>query len=336
MEWKDKPDWLKNIFLSKQTEDQMEAHLRDRIPSQLETILEFGLLYHAEDEVFWIFKFIIRQLPIRRDLVVKWMDRHPPLVFALLKQYPPSEDSSTLSPECVHLAPHILQNIIRTANSLGMASLVAIEKLAGTISQLPLDIYFDLLWLSALSVRSQQLVQEIMLVLNDSRRSSPIPHSAAWEYGHKQALGIASDRAEEAADECPCNEEGRPKRQRTPPSQTKLTYVPDNPIQIKATLRVDARTPIRLHSHVRLQAASKVENQWLEAPVLDGLVVQAMKGEVTIELMHPPPPETERMDWNMYNAGSIGGSKLSTTFYNTQKLTLCSLFCSAIQRLRGL
>jgi regulator of nonsense transcripts 1 len=31
-----------------------------------------------------------------------------------------------------------------------------------------------------------------------------------------------------------------------------------------------------------------------------------MKGELKIELMHPPPPEMEAMDWNLYNAGIIG------------------------------
>lgn len=58
--------------------------------------MDFGLEYRAEDEVFWTFKFIISRLPLRRESVIKWMDRHPPLVFALLKQYPPTPDSLLL------------------------------------------------------------------------------------------------------------------------------------------------------------------------------------------------------------------------------------------------
>jgi regulator of nonsense transcripts 1 len=33
-----------------------------------------------------------------------------------------------------------------------------------------------------------------------------------------------------------------------------------------------------------------------------------MKGELTIELNHTAPPEMARMDWKMFNAGSIGTS----------------------------
>jgi regulator of nonsense transcripts 1 len=54
-----------------------------------------------------------------------------------------------------------------------------------------------------------------------------------------------------------------------------------------------------------LQAASKAEH--VRAPILDGVVIQVSRGEFIIELIHPPPPEMERIKWNMYNAGSIGG-----------------------------
>ena len=39
---------------------------------------------------------------------------------------------------------------------------------------------------------------------------------------------------------------------------------------------------------------------------MDGVVTQASKGELKINLFHPGPPEMEAMDWNLYNGGSIG------------------------------
>lgn len=35
------------------------------------------------------------------------------------------------------------------------------------------------------------------------------------------------------------------------------------------------------------------------------MVYQANIGEYRIELFHPPPPETENIDWNLYNPGSV-------------------------------
>ncbi|KAK0477845.1 hypothetical protein IW261DRAFT_1321521, partial [Armillaria novae-zelandiae] len=85
--------------------------------------------------------------------------------------------------------------------------------------------YFGLLRQMALSVRALQVAQEVLFVLNDSRATLPdIPPEQ--KYGSKFALGIAFDRAEEAADECPCNEDGRPRKQRTAPFNTTMQQVP--------------------------------------------------------------------------------------------------------------
>jgi hypothetical protein len=176
-----------------------------------------------------------------------------------------------------------------------------LEKLAKSIGAMDLDQleYIDILMLSSLS---KQLVQEVLLVLNDCR----LQHSPEAAYGHKHALGVVFDRAEEAAGECPCNDDGRPrKKQKVPPSHAKVTFAL---ITRKTGKNCDhARTSIRLHSHVRLQAASKAENRWLEAPIMDGVVTQASKGELKVNLFHPGPPEMEVMDWNLYDAGSSIG-----------------------------
>jgi regulator of nonsense transcripts 1 len=200
----------------------------------------------------------------------------------------------------------ILSNLIRSANALRVAVLVALEKISGTIAALPPAEYFDLLWLTSGSVRSQELVQEVLLVLNDCRLSHGDNSDVARRYGDKHALAIAFDRAEEAFEECPCDEDGKPRKQRTAPAHTRLSYAEGEALCVRAPIRIDAKSVVRLHSHVRLQAASKPDNRWIESIVLDGVVVQAMKGELKIELMHPPPPEMEEIDWSLYNAGSTG------------------------------
>ncbi|KAJ3514007.1 hypothetical protein NLJ89_g2629 [Agrocybe chaxingu] len=290
----------------KHTAESIAEYLSRRMLPEVDRIMAFALKYHAEDELFLVFAHVIRQDPLPRLFVITWIEKYPPLTFALLQAYPPSEDAE-LSQVLEPLAHNILRNIIRSANDTRIAALVALEKIAKSIGLLNLEDYIDLLMLTALSVRSKQLVQEVLLVLNDSRLQHCTP-SPALAYGHKHALGVAFDRSEEAAGECPCNEDGRPrKKQRTPPSHAKLAFAPgyDTNLQIVASVRIDARSSIRLHSHVRLQAASRAENRWINAPIMDGLVVQAMKGELKINLLHPAPPEMEIMDWNLYDAGSI-------------------------------
>ncbi|KAJ6450386.1 RNA-directed RNA polymerase [Mycena sanguinolenta] len=304
------PVWLKACFHPRLGADGFQRHLDDLSAVQLDQAFYFSLKYHLEDETFWIFNHIIGvdKVPLRRAEVIKWMEAYPPLVFSILKAYPPGEDC-LLPDEASPLAAPILYNLIRSANTLRVAVLVALEKISATIAALPLATYFDLLWLTAGSVRSQELVQEVLLVLNDCRVASGDNSDKARRYGEKHALAIAFDRAEEAFEECPCDEDGKPKRQRTAPVHTRLSYVEGEKLCVLAPIRIDAKSPVRLHSHVRLQAASKPDNRWIESIVLDGVVIQSAKGELKIELMHPPPPEMEVMDYNLYHAGSTATSK---------------------------
>lgn len=305
VDWETEPAYIKAIFKTKLTERQVKAHLASLNDGQLDSVMAFALQYHAEEEAYWTFVHLISMDPFPRAAVSSWMDASPNFVFALLQVHLPT-DEGALPHITRSLLRTILRNVVRSANELGVASLVALEKVAADIHQLPLDHYFDLLWLTAMSVRSQQLVQEMLLVLNDARTSSSTEVTPVQKYGDKNVLGIAFDRAEEAADECPCNDEGKPRRQRTPPVQTKLVLDPETESHVKGTIRIDAPTQIRLHSHVRLQAASREESLGLAPPILDGLVVGGQKGEVVVDLLHPPPVELARMDWNMYHAGSIG------------------------------
>ena len=285
----------------------MTEELSRRTSPEIDKAMDIAIQYHAEDELFLIFGFAVGRQPFPRDFVVEWIERYPALTFSLLQYYPPGEDLE-LATQLEPFSHIVIRNIIRSANETRIAALVALEKLAKSIGKLSLQHYIELLILTAMSVRSKSLVQEVLLVLNDSRLQH-CDSSAVSAYGHKHALGVAFDRAEEAADECPCNEDGRPrKKMRVPPIHAKLVFGPNYPKngEVIANIRIDARNSIRLHSHVRVQAASKAENRWIEAPIMDGLVVQADKGQLKLHLFHPAPPEMEAMDWNVYDAGSTG------------------------------
>ncbi|PPQ66641.1 hypothetical protein CVT24_006933 [Panaeolus cyanescens] len=296
----------------KHTKESFEALLLSKDELEVDKVMDFSIKHHAHTEIIWIFDFMVRRALMSEsvEVLAEWLNRMPSLAFTLLQIHPPGEGLA-LPEEFSSLAGPVIRSIIRSANETKIAALVALEKLAASIGALGLEQFVDLLMLSALSVRSLHLCQEVLLVLSDSYREH-CSGGSLTEYGRKHALGVAFDRAEEAAEECPCDEDGRPrKRQEAAPSHAKLSFTADytSTAQIKAEIRIDTRNTIRIHSHVRLQAASKASNQWLtHPPVMDGLVVQASKGELKIQLLHPAPPEMELMDWNMYDAGSTATS----------------------------
>lgn len=303
--------WMKELFVPKATREKIQEVLRTKDVADVEKYLALCLDNHAYDELFWAFYMIIT--PIQRmsvEVTKNWVEKHPPLVYCLLKTQPPTEDLF-VSPYLDGLELTIIQNIVKSANQTGIASLVALEKIAASVARISMDEYLHLLLLASLSVRSSDLVQEVLLVLHECR-AGVASRSAMMEYAHKHALGITFDRAEEAAEECPCNDQGRPKRKGargSPPATVRLVPVPDEPTQVIAHVRIDEPTAVRIHSHVRLQAASDPEKGWVGGKqVVDAVVVLAKKGELTMELQYPLPPEYARMQWKMYNAGSVGKS----------------------------
>jgi hypothetical protein len=282
-------------------------NLRQRSIEELERFALLCIDHHAADQLYWTYEEILTRRPLNNSSVIKIMNRFPPLVFALLKLFPPAEEAK-LSEEVEDITLHIIVNLVRSANDLGIAVLVALEKIAGSVRSLGIEHYCDVLFHASLCVRGPTILQETLLVLNDCRighADIAVP-SEAMSYAHKQALGIAFDRAEEAADECPCDEQGRPRKQRTVPNRARLLFTENDRDHVTAHIRIDMPTAIRLHSHVRLRSASRVEKGWAPVHVLDGVVRQASKGELKIELLSPPPPETEQIDWNIHNAGSVG------------------------------
>jgi len=302
--------WMKELFIPKANRAKVQGVLQNKDVAEVEKVLALCLNNHAYDELFWAFYTIIT--PIQRmsvEVTKNWVEKHPPLVYCLLKTQPPTEDHF-VSPHLDDLELTIIQNIIKSANQSGIACLVALEKIAASIAKVTMDEYLDLLSLASLSVRSSELVQEVLLVLHECR-ASVISQSPMMEYAHKHALGITFDRTEEAADECPCNDQGRPRKPRgrgPPPATVRLVPVPDEPTQVIANVRIDEPTAVRIHSHVRLQAVSDPEKGWVGGkPVVDAVVILARKGEMKMELQYPLPPEYAQMQWRMYNAGSVGG-----------------------------
>ena len=307
---------MKELFTPKASQEKIQGILRNKPVADVDMVLTLSLDNHAYDELFWEFYTIIT--PIQRmdmDMAKKWIEKHPPLVYCLLKTQPPTKDR-LVSPTLAGLELVIVQNIIKSANQTGVASLVALEKIAATIARVSIGDYLNLLSLASLSVRSSGLVQEVLLVLHECRtcRAHTAPPSPMVEYANKQALGIALNRAEEAADESPCDDRGQPRKPKgrgPAPATVRLVSVPDEPTKVIAQVQIDEPTAVGIHSHVRLQAISDPEKGWVGGkPVVDAVVISARKGEMKMELQYPLPPEYAQMQWRMYNAGSVGKSEL--------------------------
>ena len=176
-----------------------------------------------------------------------------------------------------------------------MAALAALERLASVVAGLELATYLELLWRASLSICSFQIAQEVLLILHDSRMTrSNFP--AVEAYAHSHSLAVIFDRAEEASDSCPCDEQGCPKRQKEAPVLAKLLPMPiqqgdgdqasaepdelSAPTRVMAHIRVNLAAPIRIHSHVRLKVASTPEHSTLPPAVVDAVVVRSSRGEV--------------------------------------------------------
>ena len=112
VDWTKAPHpWLKRLFIPKQSAESLEQKLSGKSPEDLDEMMHFCITYHANDELFWTFKVIIKTLPLIAG-VKTWIERHPPLVFVLLKSYPP-DDSHILSQNVVGLEHTIVKSIVR-------------------------------------------------------------------------------------------------------------------------------------------------------------------------------------------------------------------------------
>ncbi|TCD62010.1 hypothetical protein EIP91_007628 [Steccherinum ochraceum] len=275
------------------TQHQANLVLIGASEEELLHYFQFALEYRCEERAFWIFDASLAKETHPIDSLEDCMIMHPPLVYCFLKKFLVGDTGLERLPgELSDMVPTLLRCIIRCANELNIAALVALEKLSAHIIELEFPLFVDLMWLATMSVRSKDLVQEILLVLHDAR----VDVRARGEveaYGHKHTLAVTFDRAEEASDTCPCDDAGKPRRQRTSPIRARLVppkradriseeATPDESTPeatVMAHIRVDAITSIRIHSHVRLQVASKPEHSTLQAAVIDAQVLRASRAQ---------------------------------------------------------
>ncbi|KAI0685002.1 P-loop containing nucleoside triphosphate hydrolase protein [Cerioporus squamosus] len=316
---------------------QMLSRLDD---SQLLHCFGIAVQHRVETHVFAIFDILLGREELVLEDIRHCMDAYPSLVYCILKKYIP-EGPAELPEDMASCSPSIIRNILRSANEMGIAALAALERLLPAIESLDLATYLDLLWSAAICVRSFKLVQEILLVLHESRNGSRAS-GRVLEFAHKHALGVVFDRVEEAADTCPCDDYGKPRKQSTRPARAKL--VPPQPrsseeeggavlddglqgvgIAVVAHTRVDLPKPIRIHNHVRLQVASVAPNSTLPRPVVDATVTRAGRGELYLDVKQPLPPEWQEVDWSIFDAGGIATS--AAMLAAVQKLALKGYDC---------
>ncbi|KZV92820.1 RNA-directed RNA polymerase [Exidia glandulosa HHB12029] len=293
-DWATRPSFKEVFAADKAT---VASLLSARTSEDVHELLGFAIRHRAHDHVFWIFECLLTRVPEQVDNIIHWIDRRPDLAFVVLKKFPPDDENSQ---QRLHpLALTLARGVILCANSFGIASLVALEKLHVQIRSLDLVEYCDVVYLAAHCVLTADLVREVLLVLHEQRGETTI-------YAEQQILAIACDRAEEALDTCPTNDQGHIRRG-VKGIRTRLTSPSDavDAKTVKADVRVDRPNSIRLHSHVRLQAASAAEGPHVDRPILSGVVIEASRGEIKIRVFEPLPPEFADMDWDIYDASSV-------------------------------
>ncbi|KAF8555926.1 RdRP-domain-containing protein [Imleria badia] len=308
VDWSAHPEWIKDLFVPRTSETMFKQLLSDLQHEQLQTLMTFALQHRADNELYWTFGFVVTLQPVMVDMISTCLHKNPSLAYVLLKAYPPTE-SLLLHEQLVDLKLPILRAILRAANALGVTTLIALEKIAQSINDIETSEYVELLMLAALSIRPKTLLQETLLVLHESTSASR-EGSPAKAYLHKHALAIAFDCAEEAADVCPCDDTGRPRNTKSSYPVLRLVQ-PEGSDEghIDVHFRVDLFLPIRLHSHVRLQCVSDPANAFIDRAVVDGVVTKASRGEITVELFHPIPPEFAAMQWRIFDAGSLATAR---------------------------
>ncbi|KAL0062572.1 hypothetical protein AAF712_010505 [Marasmius tenuissimus] len=161
VKWARYPPWTETEFVPKRvTEERIRAFYR-QAPHHLDKCMELSLTYHAEDELFWIFSFVVsRDYPLPPEWISKWMDADPPLAFVLLKTHPPYEETKRFQPSPALSVSTSSKTLFAPPTLLGIASLVALEKLAAVSPRCPSKQVFQPLMLGCSNpVRAPQLVQ---------------------------------------------------------------------------------------------------------------------------------------------------------------------------------
>ncbi|THH07660.1 hypothetical protein EW145_g3223 [Phellinidium pouzarii] len=333
VDWSTKPSYFRKIFLDESAAERVFTTLSS---VELDQFMDFAIAHRADKELFLAFeRRILSTEDLHPDTIGKRIEQYPSLVYALLKRYPPND--AKLPTELDALVYLVVRNVIRCANAFSIACLTALEKIKLSVASLPVNQYLELLMLASLGLRARNLAdgiwlaQEVMFILHEAR-AEICATSMAAAYIHKHALAVAINLAEEAAEECPCNEKGQLAKQNKAPTRTKLFPVEEKTDIVSAHIRIDAGASPRLHSHVRLRASSDPENDIVERVIIDGKVTHYSAGELRLELIHPLPPEYKEMEWDIYDAGSIATTNVMMSALQRleSEKSKCCRFYSAI------
>lgn len=277
---------------------------------QLENFMQLAWTHNAHAYAFYLFEVMSSRVsgdPTKLTNLRHWMGIDPAVVYALIKVYTVAEGEELN--QLRQLDDIIVNSIILSANTYSISAPMTIERLEAIVAGLDFRTFCDIMWLTACSVRSLDLSADLLATLMEARMSTS-SNSPALEYAHRHVWAICLDRAEEADSECPCSDDGRPRRQRKAPSLVPLFKTEDDR-EIVAHLRVDLSNHVRLHAHVRLQAASQPDRgvDPRGRPIMDGVVINSRKGELRIKLFHTPPIDFDNIEWHLYPAGDVVTSR---------------------------
>ncbi|CCO32890.1 RNA-dependent RNA polymerase 2 Short=AtRDRP2 [Rhizoctonia solani AG-1 IB] len=276
---------------------------------KLEDFLQLAWTHNAHAYAFYVFEVMATRAledPSKIGSLQHWLGIDPAMVYALLKVYMEQDEDSNPFRE---LDEVIVRSIISSANTYSISAPMTIERLRSTVNALTFGEFSEIMWLTACSVRSLALAADILATLTEVR-TGVSTQSPSLEYAHRHLWAVCLDRAEDADSECPCDDTGRPRRQRQAPPKVPLKSTGEERI-VDAQVRVDSPAHVRLHAHVRLQAASQPERGTdpRGRPIMDGSVSGVRKGELRIHLMHTPPIDFEDIEWYLYPAGDIVTSR---------------------------
>ncbi|KAH7343653.1 RNA dependent RNA polymerase-domain-containing protein [Rhizoctonia solani] len=276
---------------------------------KLEEFLQLAWTHNAHQYAFYVFEVMSSRASEDREKlgnIQHWLGVDPAMVYALLKIYMEQNEDSNIFRE---LDEVIIRSIVTSANAYSISAPMTIERLRPAVNGLTFQEFSEIMWLTACSVRSLTLAADILATLTETR-AEVSSQSPALEYAHRHLWAVCLDRAEDADSECPCDDAGRPRRQKKAPPKVPLKATDEERV-IDAQVRVDSPSHVRLHAHVRLQAASQPERGTdpRGRPIMDGVVSGIRKGELRIHLVHTPPIDFEDIEWYLYPAGDIVTSR---------------------------
>ncbi|QRV99155.1 RNA-dependent RNA polymerase [Ceratobasidium sp. AG-Ba] len=294
------------LFLMKPEEFFREV--RGRENHEIEDFMQLAWTHNAHAYNFYLYEIMCSRISTPSLTTLRhWLGLDPALVYALLKVY---EDAQGDQLDLFQTMDEIIiRSVVLSANTYQISASMTLERLHSVICRLTFREFAETMWLVACSVRALALSADIMATLMETRRDvySDIP---ARDYAHRHIWGICLDRAEDANSQCPCTDDGRPRRQRDAPALVPLVKTEDEKV-VDAHPRIDLPNHVRLHAHVRLQAASQPERgvDPRGRPIMDGVVSGARRGQLRINLLHNPPIDIENIQWHLYPAGDVVTSR---------------------------